>query len=132
MFSVLSGVQARLRYPGGVTALPGTFSLPLMYRQKQYVSTAFFGLDVYFFRRYNGGMAKKKPKPKIGRPPKLPESTKSRYLQVRVQESEREGFAAAAELRGLDVSAWVRTVLRDAARKELRDNGSLVPFLDRR
>jgi hypothetical protein len=75
-------------------------------------------------------MAKKKAKP-AGRPPKPPESTKSRYLQVRVRENEREGFAAAAELSGLDVSAWVRHTLRAAARKELRDNGESVPFLDK-
>jgi hypothetical protein len=72
-------------------------------------------------------MAKKKPK--IGRPPKPPESTKSRYLQVRVQEIERDSFAAAAELSGLDMSAWVRTTLRAAARKELQSSGENVPFL---
>lgn len=65
-----------------------------------------------------------------GRPPKPPETTKSRYLQVRVLEAERDGFAAAANLSGLDVSAWVRTTLRAAAKKELRDNGNRVPFLD--
>jgi hypothetical protein len=73
----------------------------------------------------------KKPKKMIGRPPKPLGTTKARYLQVRVQETEREGFAAAAELSGMDMSAWVRHTLRAAAKKELRDNGSDVPFLRR-
>jgi uncharacterized protein (DUF1778 family) len=73
-------------------------------------------------------MDKKKPK-KTGRPPKLPESSKSKLLQVRLQESEREGFAAAADLNGLDVSGWVRSTLRAAAKKQLEDHGENVPFL---
>jgi uncharacterized protein (DUF1778 family) len=76
-------------------------------------------------------MAKKKPKAAGGRPRKPPEASKSHLLQVRVQENERDGFAAAANLSGLDVSAWVRTTLRAAAKKELRDNGESVPFLER-
>jgi predicted HicB family RNase H-like nuclease len=75
-------------------------------------------------------MAKKKAKTG-GRPRKPPESTKSRYLQVRVQEVEHTSFAAAAELSGLDVSAWVRTTLRAAARKQLEGFGESVPFLDK-
>ena len=77
-------------------------------------------------------MAKKKPKPKLGRPPKADGDAKSRYLQVRVQETERDGFAAAAELRGLDVSAWVRMTLRDAAKKRSAKTGNEVPFLERK
>jgi hypothetical protein len=73
-------------------------------------------------------MAKKKKAG--GRPRKAPESGKSRYLQVRLQPSEQEGFAAAANLSGLDVSAWVRTRLRTIARKELSDHGQSVPFLE--
>jgi hypothetical protein len=77
-------------------------------------------------------MAKRKAKPRAGRPPKAPGDAKSRYLQVRVQETERDGFAAAAELRGLDVSAWVRMTLRDAAKKQLTENGEPVPFLEKK
>jgi uncharacterized protein (DUF1778 family) len=66
-------------------------------------------------------MAKKKPARKIGRPTKAPEASRGQFLQVRVQESEKETFAAAAELNGLDVSAWVRTTLRAAARRQLGD-----------
>lgn len=76
-------------------------------------------------------MAKKKPAKRTGRPPKAPEATKNHYLQVRVQEAERDSFAAAAELSGLDVSAWVRHTLRAAARKQLQDYGENVPFLDK-
>lgn len=77
-------------------------------------------------------MGKKRKAPKIGRPPKPPEAAKSRYLQVRVQETERETFAAAAQLHGLDVSAWVRMTLRAAAKKDLRDSGEEVPFLEKK
>ena len=76
-------------------------------------------------------MAKKKPKATGGRPRKPPESSKSRLLQVRVQETERDSFAAAAELSGLDVSAWVRFTLRAAARKQLEADGEAVPFAGR-
>lgn len=74
-------------------------------------------------------MPKKKAKP-IGRPPKATESARSRFLQVRVQEAEIDTFAAAAELSGLDVSAWVRTTLRAAARKTLSESGEVVPFME--
>ena len=76
-------------------------------------------------------MAPKKRKSAGGRPRKPPESSKNHLLQVRLEESERDGFAAAAKLNGLDVSAWVRTTLRAAARKELRGNGESVPFLEK-
>jgi uncharacterized protein (DUF1778 family) len=74
----------------------------------------------------------KKPNKPIGRPRKPPGATKSRYLQVRVQDAERDSFVAAAELNGLDVSAWVRTTLRAAARKSLQDHGEAVPFLGKK
>jgi hypothetical protein len=76
------------------------------------------------------GMGKNKSAAKGGRPPKPPETAKSRLLQVRVQEVEQASFAAAAELSGMDVSAWVRLTLRGAARKELRNGGKTIPFLE--
>lgn len=66
---------------------------------------------------------------RIGRPPKEPEATKARYLQVRLQQAEKEAFDAAAKLAGIDLSAWVRERLRLAARKELAQAGQNVPFL---
>lgn len=76
-------------------------------------------------------MAKKTQAKKIGRPPKAPEASRAQFLQVRVQESEKETFSAAAELGGLDVSAWVRTTLRAAAKKALSESGKRVPFLEK-
>jgi uncharacterized protein (DUF1778 family) len=67
-------------------------------------------------------------KPK-GRSPKAKDSAKTRYLQVRVTDPEKAAFDTAAELAGLDVSAWVRERLRLMARKELMDGGRPVPFL---
>lgn len=75
------------------------------------------------------GMMTKKKK-QAGRPRKAPEAAKGRYLQVRVQQVERDSFATAAQLSGLDLSAWVRTRLRAIARKELKNHGEGVPFLD--
>jgi uncharacterized protein (DUF1778 family) len=64
-----------------------------------------------------------------GRPPKDPTKTKASYLQVRVKATEKRAFHAAAELAGLDLSAWVRERLRALARKELEKAGQAVPFL---
>ena len=66
---------------------------------------------------------------KRGRPTKKKGSTKTRYLQVRVSDPEKAAFDAAADLAGLDLSAWVRERLRAVARKELIDSGGQVPFL---
>jgi uncharacterized protein (DUF1778 family) len=64
-----------------------------------------------------------------GRPPKKKDSAKTRYLQVRVTDPEKEAFDAAADLAGLDMSAWVRERLRLAARNELGEYGKPVCFL---
>ena len=48
---------------------------------------------------------------------------------MRVDEAEKEGFRAAAELSGLDMSAWIRERLRQAAWKELERAGQPVPFI---
>ena len=69
-------------------------------------------------------MAKRK-----GRPPKGAGKAKAEFLQVRVDEAEKRAFNAAAELAGLDLSAWVRERLRLLARKELAKAGQAVPFL---
>lgn len=66
---------------------------------------------------------------KPGRPPKKAGTTKTRYLQVRVSEAEKATFDVAADLAGLEMSAWVRERLRIAARKELIEVGRQVPFL---
>jgi hypothetical protein len=82
------------------------------------------GLDVYFFCRYHRGMTKR-----IGRPPKDPAKKKGEFLQVRVDDAEKQAFNAAADLAGIDLSAWVRERLRLIARRELEKSGQPVPFL---
>jgi hypothetical protein len=64
-----------------------------------------------------------------GPPKKPPERVKARYLQVRIEESEKEAFDAASALSGLPLSGWVRERLRLAARTELQGMGKHVPFL---
>ena len=65
-----------------------------------------------------------------GRPPKSPGSTKGIRLDMRLAETEKEAFRAAAELSGLDLSAWIRERLRQVARRELREAGRPVAFLE--
>jgi len=48
---------------------------------------------------------------------------------MRLEPVEKEAFRAAAELAGLDLSAWIRERLRGLARKELEGAGKTVPFL---
>ncbi len=68
-------------------------------------------VDLSFFCHYTSDMA---------RPKKKPDQTRAKMLQVRVQQSEYVAFKEAAEQSGLDVSAWVRERLIQAARKEAR------------
>lgn len=67
-----------------------------------------------------------------GRPPKKKDSVKTRYLQVRVTDPEKAAFDAAADLAGLDMSAWVRERLRAVAREELEGYGKPVCFLPKK
>jgi uncharacterized protein (DUF1778 family) len=66
-----------------------------------------------------------------GRPKKDPERTKGEYLDIRLESAEKQAFRDAAELAGLDLSAWVRERLRAAARKELDGAGLVVAFLNK-
>lgn len=68
-------------------------------------------------------------KPKRGRPKKGTDQAKTFFLQVRLLESEREGFSKAAELAGVPLSTWVRERLRIVARKELEGFGTAPAFL---
>jgi hypothetical protein len=67
-----------------------------------------------------------------GRPPKGSQKVKGLRLDMRVDAAEKEAFRAAAELCGLDLSAWIRERLRRASRNELQAAGQPVPFLARR
>ena len=77
-------------------------------------------------------MAKKKKKATIGRPKKSPDQVMARYLQVRLQDTEHDDFAEAAELAGVPLSTWVRERLRIVARKELESYGKEASFLKRK
>jgi tripartite-type tricarboxylate transporter receptor subunit TctC len=56
----------------------------------------------------------------MARPTKQPGESRDKLLQVRLQLHEYQEFKQAAEALGLDLSAWVRTKLRDAVRKDLK------------
>ena len=56
-------------------------------------------------------------------------STKRETLEVRLEPGEKEGFKAAAEIAGIDLSAWVRERLRRSARQELEEARLPIPFL---
>jgi hypothetical protein len=87
------------------------------------VPLAFSGFCVY-----DDGMKTTRQK-RLGRPPKGSDKIKGFRLDMRLEASEKEGFRLAAELSGLDLSAWIRERLRQIARKELENAGQRVPFL---
>jgi hypothetical protein len=63
-----------------------------------------------------------------GRPPKSSDKAKAVRLDIRLSEAEKEAFALAAELAGIDLSAWIRERLRIIAKRELQAAGKTVPF----
>jgi uncharacterized protein (DUF1778 family) len=69
-----------------------------------------------------------KPK-RRGRPRKDETILKGIRLDMRLEPAEKEGFRMAAELSGLDLSAWIRERLRRVAKKELEEAGKEVPFI---
>lgn len=54
---------------------------------------------------------------------------KTELLQIRVTDSEKEGFELAAALAGISLSSWVRERLRLTAIRELDGAGRRVPFV---
>ena len=56
---------------------------------------------------------------------------KTETIQLRLTAAEKGGFAQAAELAGIPLSAWVRERLRLAAIRELESAGLQVPFVRR-
>lgn len=54
---------------------------------------------------------------------------KSEVLQIRISDSEKEGFDLAATLAGISLSSWVRERLRLTAIRELEGAGRRVPFV---
>ena len=55
--------------------------------------------------------------------------TKPQVVQIRVSKEEKQGFAAAADLAGIPLSAWVRERLRLAAIRDLEAAGQRIPFV---
>lgn len=66
---------------------------------------------------------------KRGRPKKSDDRVKADYLDIRLLAAEKQAFRDAADLAGLDLSAWVRERLRMQARKELEAASRSVAFL---
>jgi hypothetical protein len=60
---------------------------------------------------------------------KIDMKPKTEILQIRVSDSEKEGFELAAALAGISLSSWVRERLRLAAIRELEGAGRRVPFV---
>jgi hypothetical protein len=69
-------------------------------------------------------------KKRLGRPPKGSDKIKGIRFDMRIEEVEKIAFRDAANLAGLDLSAWVRERLRAVARQELEDAGRPVAFLE--
>jgi hypothetical protein len=70
-------------------------------------------------------------KKKMGRPKKAPDAVKASWIEMRCEDAEKEAFRAASELAGLPLSGWIRTRLRQAAKRELENVDMPVAFLDR-
>jgi hypothetical protein len=68
-------------------------------------------------------------KKRLGRPPKGSDRIKGIRFDMRLETTEKEAFKDAADLAGLDLSAWVRERLRSMARQELEGAGRSVAFL---
>jgi uncharacterized protein (DUF1778 family) len=54
---------------------------------------------------------------------------KAQTIQIRLTDTEKEGFQAAADLSGIALSSWVRERLRLAAIRDLESAGQKVPFI---
>jgi len=65
-----------------------------------------------------------------GRPRKRLGNMKSASVLLRLEPSEKQAFAQAAELAGAPLAVWMRERLRRTAVSELRGAGRVVPFLD--
>lgn len=70
-------------------------------------------LDVYREQRYTWAMA-----------------PKAEVLQIRLSETEKQGFQAAADLAGIPLSSWVRERLRLASIRDLESAGLKIPFVE--
>lgn len=67
------------------------------------------------FLAYTIGMPKR-----MGRPPKPKDQRQTAAVRLRMREADHEVLQEAAEHAGLSLSAWARSVLMKAARRELK------------
>jgi predicted HicB family RNase H-like nuclease len=65
-----------------------------------------------------------------GRPRKSSERRKSESVLIRMESSEKAGFALAAEVAGVPLAVWIRERLRKAAVRELEEIGKEIPFIN--
>lgn len=91
------------------------------------VQSRSIAIDEYLFCGYASDMNTNQRQ--RGRPKKDPARAKGEYLEIRLEAAEKRAFRDAAELAGLDLSAWVRERLRVIARQELEGAGLIVAFL---
>lgn len=55
---------------------------------------------------------------------------KNQSIEFRVSDLEKESFQDAADLAGIDLSAWIRERLRTAAIRDLERAGRRIPFVE--
>ena len=55
---------------------------------------------------------------------------KAQVLQIRLSDTEKQGFQDAADLAGIALSSWVRERLRLAAIRDLESAGRQIPFVE--
>lgn len=68
----------------------------------------------------------------MGRPKKNANASKILAVKFRLGVQEKAAFQDAANLAGIDLSAWIRERLRKDARLELEDAGLPVAFLNKK
>jgi predicted HicB family RNase H-like nuclease len=80
-------------------------------------------VDLYCQPCYISDMASRRKQPSKGSGRR-----KADVMQVRVGDSEKQTFEAAAALAGIGLSSWVRERLRQAAIRELEAAGQNIPL----
>ncbi|MBZ0143761.1 MAG: hypothetical protein K8F56_09270 [Rhodocyclaceae bacterium] len=55
---------------------------------------------------------------------------KTKVLQIRLTEAEKDGFNQAARLAGVSLTSWTRERLRLAAIRDLESAGQKIPFIE--
>jgi len=61
-------------------------------------------------------------KQRMGRPPKSGDSPMTDRLYLRVEPTEKDAYAKASEIAGMEQSDWIRSTLNAAAKRLLRSD----------